>query len=389
MHRQIKTRLIGLTLVSLSGIWITCLFSGSSEAQTPADPAESLPNEAEAIESTSTVLNVGIGGAPPFLIQEGDNLRGIVPDIWERIALIKQFEYKFVIQTNTEDALEAVSTGELDVLVGPFSITADRMEIVDFTQPFLVSNVSILLPQESPSVWSRVEPFFRVTALSSVGALIFLLFLVGNGIWLAEHRQNPEQFPRHYLRGVGNGMWFALVTLTTVGYGDRTPTTPAGRMISGIWMIVSVIAISSLTGGLASAFTLAFSDVPTGQIDNPQDLRGARMAVVSGSTGAKWAADYQARLLERPTLDEAIALVTEEDAEGVVFDRPALEYYLSQHPDSALSLAEFSLTSENLGFALPRNSSLTKDLSLILVSLEENGAITTITNRWLHGIDAE
>ncbi|MCP9800084.1 potassium channel family protein [Synechococcus sp. RedBA-s] len=65
------------------------------------------------------------------------------------------------------------------------------------------------------------------SALSSAGVLLICLFTVGTLIWLAEHRTNPDNFPCHSLRGAGNGMWFALVTLTSVGYSDWAPVAPA------------------------------------------------------------------------------------------------------------------------------------------------------------------
>jgi ABC-type amino acid transport substrate-binding protein len=292
------------------------------------------------VEETSTAaagdtepLAIGIGGTPPFLMRQGDSFQGIVPDVWEQIVLINGYEYELILQTDTQAALDAVATGELDLLIGPFSITAERLERVDFTQPFFVSSVGVVLPQQSSTLWSRVRPFFRRTALSSVGALIVCLFLVGNGMWLVERKHNPEQFPPDYLHGVGNGMWFALVTLTTVGYGDRAPSTPAGRWIAGVWMLIALIAVSSLTGGLASAFTLALSQLPAAAIANPEELQGTPMAVVAGTTGEFWGAEYGARLMQQSSLEDAIALVVEGKAEGAIFDRPALAYYLSQNPE--------------------------------------------------------
>jgi polar amino acid transport system substrate-binding protein len=355
----------------------------------PARVAQSAPeSDGELSEDTGEVLTVGIGGTPPFLIREGKEYEGLVLDLWEVIALVNDFEYELVLQTKTQDALDAVASGELDLLVGPFSITAERLKEVNFTRSFFVSSVGVLLPLEPLTLWSRLRPFFTTAALSSVGALIVCLFLVGNAMWLVERKENPEQFSRDYLPGIGNGMWFALVTLTTVGYGDRAPATPAGRFIASIWMLISLIAVSSLIGGLASAFTLAFSEIPTEQISSPRDLRGTRMAVVTGSTAATWAEEYEARVLEQPDLEDAIALLEAGRVDGVVFDRPALQYYLTQNPDTDLQLADFTLNSEYFGFVLPHSSPLTRPLDLTIVRLREDGTIDAISDRWLEGIES-
>lgn len=370
---------VGLTLgcaIATSGN-----FTAIASAQTPPTPIEDRLNP--------PTLTVGIGGAPPFLIQEEEQLRGIIPDLWEYIAASQNIEYELVVQSNTQEALNALANEDLDLLVGPFSITAERLENVDFTQPFFVSRIGVVIPSEPPSLWSRIRPLFRVTALSSAAVLLFILFLVGNGIWLAERKHNPDQFPPHYLKGVGNGMWFALVTLTTVGYGDRAPSTSAGRFIAGIWMLISMLAVSSLTAGLASALTLALSGATADSINSPEDLQNKTMAVVSGTTGVAWAREYQANPQKYPALKDAIAAVAEGNVDGAIFDRPSLQYYLSQNPDRDLQLAEFTLHSENLGFALPRNSPLTRDLSQILLRLEENDIITEISDRWLQQTDGK
>jgi len=343
------------------------------------------PSAVEEADQPSAVLTVGIGGTPPFLIREGDQYEGMVLDLWKQIAVINDFEYELVLQTNTQAALNAVRSGELDLLVGPFSITSERLQTVNFTRPFFVSSVGLLLPQEPPPLWNRVQPFFTAAALSSVTGLLVCLFLVGNAIWLAERRHNPEHFSREYLPGIGDGMWFALVTLTTVGYGDRTPTTPAGRWVASLWMLIALLAVSSLIGGLASAFTLALSDPPADGMTTPEDLRGARIAAVTGSTATIWAVEYGARVIEQPSLVDAVTLVTEERADGVVFDRPALEYFLFQNPEVDLRLADFTLSSENFGFVLPYDSPLTKPLDLTIVRLKEEGAIEVISNLWLQG----
>ncbi len=54
--------------------------------------------------------------------------------------------------------------------------------------------------------------------------------------------------------GFNNALWWAIVTVTTVGYGDVVPTTTIGRIVAGILMLVGVSAIPIATSLVVSVF---------------------------------------------------------------------------------------------------------------------------------------
>jgi voltage-gated potassium channel len=58
---------------------------------------------------------------------------------------------------------------------------------------------------------------------------------------------DDENFP-----SVGVGIWWALQTVTTVGYGDVVPSTFAGRTIGGLVMVIGIAFISFVTAGVTS-----------------------------------------------------------------------------------------------------------------------------------------
>ena len=330
-------------------------------------------------------LRIGVSGSPPFVMPRGEVTQGISIQIWEEVASRLNEPFELVHQPNTEANLRALERGDLDLSIGPISITPDRLANprIDFTQPYFHGKEGLMLPVKAPGLWERFKPFFGWAALSSLGGLMILLFLVGNLIWLAERRRNVEHFPRHYLHGVGNGMWFALVTLTTVGYGDRSPTTKTGRMIAGVWMLMSLLALSSITAGLASAFTVSLSKLEPDAVRERSDLRGKTVSVVAGTTSKTWAKIYGARPKEASSLDQAIDLLAKGEVDAVLFDEAPLRYYLQQTPEAPFKMASFSLANQTYGFVVPMNSDLRTPIDVILLQMQRSGEVKMITDRML------
>jgi len=79
--------------------------------------------------------------------------------------------------------------------------------------------------------------------------LITLLVLASSGIYLIEHRVQPDAFG-----SIPAAMWWAVSTLTTVGYGDVTPITPLGKIFGSVVTIIGVGMVAMPAAILASGF---------------------------------------------------------------------------------------------------------------------------------------
>jgi polar amino acid transport system substrate-binding protein len=340
-----------------------------------------LSHRALAQQPPTTTLKVGVAGSAPFVVRNGDAVDGIAVQVWRQVATRAGLGFDLLPQPNVATSLAKVATGELDVAVGPISITAERAEKVSFTQPYFHSSLAIAAPSGGKSTWQRVKPFLSKTFLVGLATLIVVLCIVGFLVWLAERRRNPDQFPRHPIRGVGNGMWLAIVTMTTVGYGDRAPMTVAGRLIVATWMLIALIATSSLTAGIASVLTV--QQLEGGTIERAEQLAGVRTAAVGGTTGERFARQHGARIIAAADLPAAVALVAKKQADAVVFDRPQLRYSLLHNPDVALTLSALSYEPQGYGFATARGSALGHQLSVALLATLESGAVESLTKDWL------
>ena len=337
------------------------------------------------LQTLGKELRVGVSGTTPFVMEQDGVISGISVETWKDVAKRINQPYKFIIQPNTNANIKAVADGIVDLAIGPISITPNRLANpkIDFTQAYFHGSEGLLIPQKPPGLIERLRPFIGWAALSSIGVLITLLFIFGNLIWLAERRNNAEQFPRQYLRGIGNGMWLGLVTLTTVGYGDRAPLSKSGRAIAGVWMVISLVAVSSITAGLTSALTLSLAELAPSAIKNKGDLKGRKIAVVEGTTSLRWGQLYQIDAFLAKDLSEAIQFLKQGKVEGIIFDEAPLRFFLKHNKESKLKLANFTLAVQTYGFVIPMGSPLRNQLNIELLDMERNGDTERIKARLL------
>ncbi len=79
---------------------------------------------------------------------------------------------------------------------------------------------------------------------------LFLLYVSSVGIYYFENSTQPEQFS-----SVFHCMWWAIATLTTIGYGDMYPVTAGGKIFTSIIVIIGLGVVAVPTGLFASALT--------------------------------------------------------------------------------------------------------------------------------------
>ncbi len=78
------------------------------------------------------------------------------------------------------------------------------------------------------------------------------IYITGVGIYFCENQKQPENFS-----SIFDGIWWAIVTLTTVGYGDIFPVTTIGKMFTFVILIIGLAIVSVPTALIASALTEA------------------------------------------------------------------------------------------------------------------------------------
>ena len=83
-----------------------------------------------------------------------------------------------------------------------------------------------------------------------LGLLLLTVLISGSLMYLAEAEAQPDKFG-----SIPRALWWAIITMTTIGYGDVYPVTALGRLLGGVIAITGVMMIALPTGIFAASFT--------------------------------------------------------------------------------------------------------------------------------------
>lgn len=128
---------------------------------------------------------------------------------------------------------------------GPSTFLLRGFRMVRILRLASLGGFSIALATLTEAVGSR-----RYELLLSLGFSLALMLFGATAMWLAEGAIQPEQFG-----SIPRSLWWALVTLTTIGYGDAFPVTPLGKLLAGFVAIAGIGLIALPSGILAAAFS--------------------------------------------------------------------------------------------------------------------------------------
>jgi polar amino acid transport system substrate-binding protein len=342
------------------------------------------PLAAEEPAPLPETLTIATRHAPPFAIRAADGRwSGIAIELWERIAEPLGVESRYV-ELPLTGLLDAVVDGRADVAVAALTITAEREQRLDFSHPFLTTGLGIAV-QRHPTggATALLRRLVSAELLGVLAALLGLLTVTGTLIWLAERRHN-DQFRRDPAAGIGSGIWWSAVTMTTVGYGDKAPTTLAGRLIALVWMFAGIIMISGFTAAITTALTVGELERSISGVD---DLYGARVLSVAGSTSARFLDDRGIRSVAVADVPEALDRLAAGDAEAVVHDAPILRWHIAEQHQGALRMLPTSLQRQDYGIALPQQSPAREPINALLLQTIRADDWQPLLNRYLGAVD--
>jgi ABC-type amino acid transport substrate-binding protein len=335
-----------------------------------------LPAAAE--EPATPALRVGISPFEPFVILGGEQPRGYSIDLFKRVAEKLRVDVKWVEHGSVSEKLARLESAATDVAIGGITLTREREEIVDFTHPSYEAGLSILIRAEDEGgVFARLWLAVTHSKISIILGFLLLIVVAGHLIWLAE--RGADAFNDKYNPGVLEGMYWAIVTASTVGYGDKAPVRWPGRGLAALLIIISLPMFALFTAELASALTI--NDIQ-GSIQGPEDLSTVRTGVLGGTASATWAAQRGLSTRRFDKIDDAYRALSANEIDAVVYDAPSLLHYAQTRGRGVVRTVGGVFQPQNLGMAVREGSRLREQINRALLELMAEGEVARLKADW-------
>jgi ABC-type amino acid transport substrate-binding protein len=328
-------------------------------------------------------LNVAVYDLAPYGAAEPDGeMSGISVDLWRQVAEDLQWEYKLIPVSHMEDILSGLQHGRFDAAIGAITITPEREARVDFSYPAHRSGVAVALPKE-PGPLTAVVSYWRAAA--GLGSLLVgmlaLLLLLGTIMWLVERPGLAGKAAREdSVATLRDGIYWAVVTTTTVGYGDKTPKTHLGRLVAVIWMLGSVVLVSMFSANLISRLTA--ERVENSGIRTDSDLRGKKIAAVAHSSGAEYLDRLHLEYEKYDDLADALASLSDGRSDAVVNSEGTLRYLVATRFADNIRVPRILLASAYMAIALPEHSPLKRPIDRALIKITGSPGWRSVEERY-------
>lgn len=325
----------------------------------------------------------------PFVFANEAGKTGFTIELWEEIAERQGWNTQYVDAENVAAQLKDVADGRADIGAGAISITAERRQTFDFSQPIFNGGLQIMVRHRvaAPSQPGLVN-FLPLLFSKAMGvwllAGLILSVIPAHIFWLIERRRrgDPDDdgdsgVSRSYFPGIFQAFAWSVGFLGFIP--DTFPHRALGRLLGILWGFIAIIFVAYFTATLTTNLTV---NTYAGQITGPSDLPGKKVATVAGTTTERHLQDMGIPATGLKTIEDCYRGLRDDSYDAVVFDSPVLRYYASGEGAGTVELAGPVFHEEDYGFAFRQNSDLRPKVDQALLEIRQDGTYELIKRKW-------
>lgn len=325
--------------------------------------------QAQSVKQVGPSLKVAVYSVAPYAnVDATGKIGGHSVRLWTLVAA--ELERPFELQSvqSVDQIVSGLRDAAFDVAIGALTITPAREEQVDFSNPTHPSGVVAAVRRPSGLIGATGALVATLAELMPLFLLVAgLILAAGLATWLIERKAATiTQNPHTTISSLGDGVYWAAVTMTTVGYGDKTPKSGSARILTIIWMFTGIVVISIFSGTVTAKITATQFMTLAG---SETALRLNKIAAVKNSSGAEFLASTDRAFATYETLELALAALAAGETDAVFNSRGALVHGVSSRYARELDVLGSELSRGSMAFALPPGSLIREEINRALLKV--------------------
>ncbi|GMH19544.1 hypothetical protein Nepgr_021385 [Nepenthes gracilis] len=322
---------------------------------------------------------------PPGENPPVSNYSGFCVELFREVLKLLDYEisYDFIPFPGTyEDLVDHVYNKSFDAIVGDITILSNRTDYVEFTQPFVESGLSMVLPEKSDASkgWIFLRPFRKELWLLTFASLIYTTFI----IWVLEHRTNQE-FRGSWKNQISASLWF---TFSSLFFSQREQiNSKFTRVVVVMWLFIVLVLTQSYTADLSSMLTVERMGPNATNVETLL-LRNAKVGYDNETFLSEFLLDVVKFKQEHmigidSELEEFDKKFHSGDIAAAFFEVPYAKLFHVKY------CTGYTITGPlyrfgGFGFVFQKGSPIAVDVSRGILSLTESGALRNLTKTWLN-----
>ena len=161
-------------------------------------------------QSIENKLRVGLYESPPFVMDVDEKPKGMAVELWEEIAKNKNISFEYFKYNSPNDLVDGIENSEIDIAVTNLTITKQRAERIDFSQPWFDGGLRIMISQNHESsgsdIFEGLKDAGHIRAyLWIIGVIIF--FTVGLTLF---DRRFDKDFSKRWREGLAESFYTVM-----------------------------------------------------------------------------------------------------------------------------------------------------------------------------------
>ncbi|HRE42066.1 MAG TPA: transporter substrate-binding domain-containing protein [Ignavibacteria bacterium] len=335
---------------------------------------------AQTVKLQDKIIKIGVYESKPFSYKDvTGEWTGIAIDLWKLMASKNGIKYE-ITEIKQDEITGFLDSGKIDVVVSNIGLDSLNFSRIDLTYPYYSSEIGFAVKDVS-----NVKVFESILDIIFSWQFVQLMFVfvlsflpVGILIWLFEKKVDKKDYGNGILKGIGNGLFWAGTTFTTIA-GEKNPTTFAGRLVTIIWMFISVVAVSFFTAGVTNIIT---QDVLNSRILNKKDLAKKEVGILNEFRDGE-IESMGAKVKFYGNYEEGLDALNNQEIYAFIASDYVLRFYIKMNDYSDVLMYPMREEIVQFSFGLKKGSEYTGEVNRLLLNHIQLGEFEAIKNKYL------